>query len=428
MTPDRTRWFELSVGLERVEVLNVVRHRDRIVVNVESSDRLMGCSACGTRAKVKDRDRVELADLPAFGCPVTLVWSKRRWRCGDPDCEVGTWTEDRPDIAPARATMTCRAGLWATIQGGRYVHSVTWAARELGVTWHTVMDAIILWGSALVEDPDRVGTTKAIGVDETSFLSATATERTRWVSSICDVEGRMVIDMIEGRQAPDLDRWLEAQPEEWIEGVAVTVCDLHEPFRAALARHLPDATAVADPFHVVAVGTRCVDATRRRTQNESLGHRGRKGDPLYRCRKLLAMAEERLEEAGTAKLRGLLAAGDPLGHVGEAWRAKECLRELYCLYGEPELAGRWIDGLIEDCRDAGAKEVRGMARTLKRWRDQILAWHTTGASNGPTEGLNSIIKKVKRVGAGFRKFTNYRLRILLAVGGCNWSLLDPAPR
>jgi transposase len=58
----------------------------------------------------------------------------------------------------------------------------------------------------------------------------------------------MVIDMIEGRQAPDLDRWLGDQPQEWIEAVAVTVCDLHEPFRAALARHLPHATPVADPF------------------------------------------------------------------------------------------------------------------------------------------------------------------------------------
>ncbi len=69
-----------------------------------------------------------------------------------------------------------------------------------------------------------------------------------------------------------------------------------------------------------------------------------------------------------------------------------------------------------------------MARTLRRWRSQILAWHSTGASNGPTEGLNSIIKKVKRVGAGFRSFANYRLRILLAVGGCDWSLLGLAPR
>ncbi len=126
------------------------------------------------------------------------------------------------------------------------------------------------------------------------------------------------------------------------------------------------------------VGTRCVDATRRRVQNETLGHRGRKGDPLYRCRKLLAMAEERLDEVGTAKLRGLLAAGDPEGHVHEAWTAKECLRELYSLYGDVELAERWIDGLIEDCRHSGAKEVRGMARTLKRWRGQILAWPQHG--------------------------------------------------
>ena len=69
-----------------------------------------------------------------------------------------------------------------------------------------------------------------------------------------------------------------------------------------------------------------------------------------------------------------------------------------------------------------------MAGTLKRWRNQILAWHTTGASNGPTEGLNSIIKKIKRVAAGFRSFTNYRLRILLACGGCDWTLLGTPPR
>ncbi len=59
------------------------------------------------------------------------------------------------------------------------------------------------------------------------------------------------------------------------------------------------------------------------------------------------------------------------------------MRDLYTLYDEAELAGRWIDGLIEDCREARAPEVRGVARTLKRWRSQILAWHTTGASAPP---------------------------------------------
>ncbi len=109
MTPDRRRWCE---RLDRVEVLDVVWRADRLVVTVQSTDRLMGCGACGTRATIKDRDRVELTDLPAFGCPVTLVRLKRRWRCGEADCGEGTWTEDRPDIAPARSTMTRRAGVW----------------------------------------------------------------------------------------------------------------------------------------------------------------------------------------------------------------------------------------------------------------------------------------------------------------------------
>ena len=50
---------------------------------------------------------------------------------------------------------------------------------------------------------------------------------------------------------------------------------------------------------------------------------------------------------------------------------------------------------------------------LARWRAEILAHHATGASIGPTEGLNLLIKKVKRVGHGHRRFANYRLRLLL---------------
>ena len=61
-----------------------------------------------------------------------------------------------------------------------------------------------------------------------------------------------------------------------------------------------------------------------------------------------------------------------------------------------------------------------MAGTLRRWPSQTLAWRTTGVSNGPTEGLNALIKKTKRIAAGFRNFAHYRLRVLFHAGGCNW--------
>jgi transposase len=426
---DRTRWPELLLGLERVRVLEVARDSQGMLrVVIETTDELTACGACGVRAIVKDRDPVTFADLPAFGSPVRLVWVKRRWSCPELACRAATWTEQRPDIAPARAALTTRAGLWATREVGAEVHTVAYIARQLGIGWHTVMDAVAFWGQPLIDDPDRVGQTTAVGVDETKFLAARRREPTRWASPIHDVERRSVVDVIEGRGGPDLAAWLAERPEKWRQGVQVTVTDLHEPFRAALAAHLPNATAVADAFHVVAVGTRVVDRARRRVQQETLGHRGHKGDPLYRSRKLLTMAAERLDDAGTIKLRGLLAAGDPDGQVYEAWAAKEGLRDLYTLWGAPDLARRWFDALIGDCRTGTGPEVRGMARTLVQWRDAILAWHTTGYTNGPVEGLNSLIKKLKRVAAGFRSFANYRLRILLAVGGCNWDLLGTPPR
>jgi transposase len=58
-----------------------------------------------------------------------------------------------------------------------------------------------------------------------------------------------------------------------------------------------------------------------------------------------------------------------------------------------------------------------LARTVRAWEVKILAWHVNdGCSNGPTEALNVLIEKVKRVGHGFRNFVDYRLRLLLHCG------------
>lgn len=91
-------------------------------------------------------------------------------------------------------------------------------------------------------------------MDETKWLTAEAAEPTRWVSAAVDVERPTVIDLLEGRNAADLADWFAAQEPAWRAGIAVAVCDLHEPFRAAFDDQIPQATQVADPFHVVAVG------------------------------------------------------------------------------------------------------------------------------------------------------------------------------
>ncbi len=415
---------ELLVGLPAVTVLGIDDPESGpLAVHIETGWARPGCSTCGSFAAVKDRPVVRLVDLPAFGRPTRLVWHKRRWRCPDPDCPAGSWTEEDPRIGPARMVTTDRAGRWVTKQVGRNARSVAEVAKELGCDWHTVNDAVLAYGEALVDEPGRFGTVEALGLDEVLFVRRGRFRRQEFSTSIADVEAGQLLDIVPGRSGRGPTEWLEARGEAWRRTVRFATLDLSGPYRAVFDAMVPRATQVADPFHLVKLANAKLDECRRRVQNETLGHRGHKADPLYRCRRLLTKADERLDDHGREKMLGLLRAGDPRGEVTTAWHAKEAVRELYSHTNE-RTARRWITRLISDLADTDNPiEVRSLGRTLGRWKAQIVAWHRSHVSNGPTEAANNLIKRVKRAAFGFSSFRNYRVRALLYAGKPRWHLL-----
>ncbi len=391
-------------------------------VHVECVRVVQGCPLCGVIAHVKDRPEVELVDLPVYAHPTRLIWRKRRFTCPEVSCLMGSWTEEDPRIASTRLQMTDRSGRWITEQVGRCARSVCEVAKELGCDWHTVNDAVLAYGQALLEDPERFGVVEALGLDEVAFLREAPYYRTQFSTSIVDVKNAQLLDIVPGRSGKEPTAWLQAQGHEWLAHVRYATLDLSGPYRAVFTSMLPGATLVADPFHVVKLANSKLDECRRRVQNELFGHRGRKDDPLYRVRRLLTKAEERLGDDGRNKLLGLLRAGDPAGHVATTWQAKELIRSLYDHVNEA-LALEFITRLGQDFKDAAPPEVRSLGRTLLKWKHQIVAWHQTHVTNGPTEAMNNLIKRVKRAAFGFRSFRNYRIRALLYAGKPNWSLL-----
>ena len=196
--------------------------------------------------------------------------------------------------------------------------------------------------------------------------------------------------------------------------------DPHRGYANAVGVHLGHATLVVDHFHVVKLANAVIDDVRRRVQNEQTGHRGRKGDPLYGVRKLLLKACEALDARGWDKLRTGLLRGDPDGEVTAAWQLQEITRDLYRA-STINQARHVLELLYAWASSGDVPEMRRFAGTVRRWENEILAYFTTGgASNGPTEAVNLTIKQIKRTGRGFRNFNNYRLRLLLHCGGCNW--------
>jgi len=101
----------LWLGARDFVVRAVIADGDELVVAIETTnDTPVGCMACGTRARAKDRRPVRLRDAPIGDRPVVLEWHKRVWSCPEPACETRTWTEQRPDVAGARRVLSTRVG------------------------------------------------------------------------------------------------------------------------------------------------------------------------------------------------------------------------------------------------------------------------------------------------------------------------------
>lgn len=56
--------------------------------------------------------------------------------------------------------------------------------------------------------------------------------------------------------------------------------------------------------------------------------------------------------------------------------------------------------------------LRSLRRTLMDWREEILNYFERRVTNGKTEGFNRKAKLVQRNAYGFKKFENYRLKLI----------------
>jgi transposase len=420
---DPSEILEALVGLKDVVVVAYERRGPHVELVIEQVLGEVRCPTCHRPAQVKERPVVHYVDLPVYGTPMSLAWKKHRMRCVDPACAKKTWVLEDHRIAAKHCLLTTRAAKWATVQvgGGRTVSEV---AAELACDWHTVNDAVTTYGAALLKaDRKRLNKTTAIGLDETSFVKTGRYSHTSFATTVADVENHQIIDILPTREYTDVAGWIDRQPKPWKERIRFGALDMSATYAAVYSVMLPKADQVVDPFHLIALANRSLDAVRRRVQTEQLGHRGRRDDPLYRARRVLLMGEENLDAEGTERLASLLELGDPGGEVAIAYRIKERLRDFYRAANHDE-ARRILEELQRHClKRAMPPEVQKLGRTIKNWFDKIANYHLARVTNGPTESLNNLIKRIKRIGFGFRNFENYRIRALLYAGKPNWRVL-----
>ena len=421
-TPHLTRFCRLD-GLG----LTIVGQRlepDRAVLacTVEASETDRWCRSCGAEGTPRGAVTRTLAHTPFGWRPTTLRVRVRRFECQACD---RVWRQDTGRAAEPRAKLSRGALRWALEAVVCQHLTVTRVAEALSVAWNTANDAVLAEGKrVLISDPRRFDGVRVLGVDEHVWRH---TRRgNKYVTVIIDLtpvrDGTgpaRLLDMVQGRSKQAFSGWLAAMPQAWRDGVEVVAMDGFTGFKTATNDELPAAVAVMDPFHVVRLAGDATDRCRRRVQQDTCGHRGYAGDPLYGARRLLHTGMDLLTDTQAARLTALFA-DDAHVQVEATWGIYQ---RMVLAYRHPDRTrGR---ALMVDLIDALSRgipealiELRTLGRTLKQRAADVLAYFDRpGTSNGPTEAINGRLEHLRGSALGFRNLTHYIARSLLESGG-----------
>ena len=282
--------------------------------------------------------------------------------------------------------------------------SLTQAADLLQLDWDGVQRIV---DRAVVRGLLRRSTegVRYVGLDEKSFGRGQ-----RYVSIATDIKGARVLEVVPGNdQAAGESLW-RALPPEQRSKVEAAAMDMSAGFAAATRAQAPQAAIVHDKFHVAKLLNDAVDQTRR-AEHQQLHAEG--DDTLKNTRYLWLHGQ--LPETKQASFADLLEINLK---TDRAWAYKEQFVEFW---GQPD-AAQGFDFFTQWKRSvmrSRLTKVKAVAKTLHQHLTNLLTYFMHPITNAVSEGFNSRIQAIKADARGFRRFINYRSRILFHCGKLN---------
>lgn len=356
----------------------------------EKTSKMEVCPKCAQPARgVYDRRWVSVRDSPIRDRQVVLKIRKRRFWCRP--CQK-PFTEPVPGIGKGkRFTQRYRKGLLWACETYSSLKSVLNNFRcSAGFLYQNLYQELERRRRRRLYPWPKV-----IGIDEHYFRREHGFRQ--FVSMVVDFKGRRLMELVKGRSIAEMTAALSYIPGR--ENVRYVATDLCDPYKSFVKQFFPNATVVADKFHVL----RLLNPAINRYRKEITGDK--RSLPI---RRLLLQNGHRLQRSLRFRLEYWLKQ-HPI--LAEVYYAKEALHRLYRTKGQRRVAHAYTH-LTDTLARSAVPELKRLRKTLLAWRKQILAYFRNRLTNARTEGFNNVAKVVKKRAFGYKSFENYRLRLL----------------
>ncbi|MDB9541539.1 ISL3 family transposase [Anabaenopsis arnoldii] len=250
---------------------------------------------------------------------------------------------------------------------------------------------------------------KRLGIDEIALVKGQGD----YLAVIVDLDSHKPIEIVQSRRIDDIREVIVSWRFEILNKIEEVSIDLWSPYKSLVEELMPNANVTADRFHVMKQVNDELDSMRKTEKKAAMAldnksEKSRMLEALNKSKYSLIKNEDSLNEKPKEKLMSVQEVSPKLAKMHSL---KEEFRDIF------ETTKSWGDSIIKllDWMYESLSYFPKSIGTIVRWFGEIVVYFDGKTTSGTVEGINNKLKLIKRLGYGFRNFSNFRLRSLL-----NW--------
>ena len=393
------------------------------------------CPVCGSAMHRHGKHEMRLQDIDLLGHLNIIIVTYDRYCCSAEGCNH-TQMQEVPFREPGhlitdrlgrriRTRLNCGAGISET-------------ARSLSVH-PSIIYRIDKANLKAMLDGRKPPLCEYIGIDEFKLHKGH-----RYATVVTDLKSGRVLFLEAGKSKEQAYHFFSRMGDKWMRHVKAVAMDMNAQYDSAFRERWPGIRIVYDHFHLVKMYNDTVlTAIRRRKQREMLESGNEKGYTLLKNSRYLLLSRmdtlremDREAHENNTRLHALyLDRGKPLPpgerimspykerRLKDILAANEDLSVCYLLLEQFNLAYdvnsitrlyRGMKSWMKLARQSGVPELLSFCNTVEKHLMGIVYHAKFPISSGKVEGVNNLIKTIRRKAYGYRDTEYFFLKIIFA--------------
>jgi transposase len=387
--------YEALLNLPFLKIQSVILEEKKILVHCLLDSPYEKCLTCkGDSSVINQYYERTLRDLNIAHREVYLCIKIRQFYCKN----CNKYFSESLSFADANKSHTHRQTDFMFLIGRK--QSYAESAIILNTHPKTVERTILEKCAKTASVSARYAQVKRLGIDEQSHRKG----KKNYICVLTDLDRSTIVDILKSRKKEDLIAHFEALGADFCNQITDISCDCWHTYMSVAETLFPQANIILDRFHVTRLLNNCLDNFRKELRKDP--------EKKERYKKLKWILYKQYHTLSDKQLDDLHEAFEQSPALKELYFMREKFNHLLDNNSEVTVAMEQMDKWVSELKNKKITTFDTFVKTLKSTKKYIANYVQNNLSNAVTEGLNNLIRSVRRTAFGMPNFENLRWRTL----------------